>query len=81
MQGGELGAGEGAVGYDAVDEGLVDGGAEEGAVAGRLVSMDEGGSCWERGFGVPEDVVGSWAPEDGDVRHCGESLDGEMDGG
>ena len=29
---------------------------------------------------VPEDVVGSWAPEDGDVRHCGESLDGEIDG-
>ena len=44
MEGGELGAGEGAVGYDAVDEGLVDGGAEEGAVAGGwLILMREGG--------------------------------------
>lgn len=23
-------------------------------------------------IGVPEDVVGSWAPQDGDVRHWGE---------
>lgn len=30
----ELGAGEDAVGCYAVDEGLVDGGADEGAVAG-----------------------------------------------
>jgi hypothetical protein len=32
-----LGAGEGAVGYDAADEGLEDGGAEEGAVAMRML--------------------------------------------
>ncbi len=51
MQGGELGAREGAVGYDAVDEGLVDGRAEEGAVAGGLVSMDEGGCIWRGGLG------------------------------
>ena len=75
-----MGAGEGAVGYDAIDEGLVDGGAEEGAVArGWLVWMREGW-VWRAGLGVPEDVVGSWAPEEGDVRHWGESLDSGMDG-
>ena len=35
LEGGELRAGEGTVGDDAVDERLVEGGAEEGAVAGR----------------------------------------------
>lgn len=33
LKGAELRAGEGAVGYDAADEGLEDGGAEEGAIA------------------------------------------------
>jgi hypothetical protein len=37
LQRGKLGAGEGAVGYDAADEGLEDGGAEEGAVAMRML--------------------------------------------
>ena len=43
--------------------------------------MDEGGGGVEGWRGVPDDVVGSWAPEEGDVRHFGESLDGEMEGG
>lgn len=37
-----MGTGEGAVGDDAVDEGLVDGGAEEGAVA----FLRKGGISW-----------------------------------
>ena len=32
--------------------------------------------CLEERIGVPDDMVGSWAPEEGDVRHCGKSLDG-----
>ena len=36
---------------------------------------------WGGWIGVPEDVVGSRAPEDGDVRHCGGSLGGGIDGG
>ena len=44
LQGGKLGTGKGAVGNYAVDEGLVDGGAEEGAIANRVVgSMDDRG--------------------------------------
>ena len=39
MERGELGAGEGAVGYYAADEGLEDGGAEEGAIAKVRVSI------------------------------------------
>ena len=31
--------------------------------------MDEGGLGLEGWRGLPEDVVGSWAPEEGDVRH------------
>lgn len=45
LQGGELGARQGAVGDDPVDEGLVEGGAEEGAVAVEGVcGMSAGGS-------------------------------------
>lgn len=43
LEGGEGGAGQRAVGYDASDEGLVDGGAEEGAVAD-MISR----SVWRR---------------------------------
>ena len=38
LETGELGARQAAVGDDAVDEGLVDGGAEQGSVAGKSVS-------------------------------------------
>ena len=45
LQGGELGPGKGAVGDDSVDEGLVEGGAEEGAIAvERVGGMLAGGS-------------------------------------
>ncbi len=37
MQGGELGAGEGAVGDYAVDKGLVNGAAEESAITSRMI--------------------------------------------
>lgn len=39
MEGGELGPREGAVGYDAIYEGLVDGAAEKGAIAGGMVGL------------------------------------------
>ena len=35
LQGGELGTGEGSIGHDAVHKGLIERGAEEGAIAGR----------------------------------------------
>lgn len=42
LEGGELGAREGAVGDDAVDKGLVDGAAEEGAIASRVGRVSRG---------------------------------------
>jgi hypothetical protein len=44
-----LGAREGTIGYDAADEGLEDGGAEEGAVAMWCVSEGVWVLCWGRG--------------------------------
>ena len=44
LQGGELGAREGPVGDDSVDEGLVEGGAQEGAVAGEALCQH--GDSW-----------------------------------
>ena len=45
-----------------------------------LVSMDQGELGLEGRIGVPEDVVGSWAPENRDIRHWEESLGGKVDG-
>ena len=42
LQRGELGTGKGSIGHDAVHEGLIERGAEEGAIAGRSVgSVDD----------------------------------------
>ena len=42
LQGGELWTGEGSIGHDAVHKGLIERGAEEGAIAGREVrSVDD----------------------------------------
>lgn len=42
LEGGELGAGEGTVRDYAIDEGLVDAAAEEGAITGMVVGLVEG---------------------------------------
>ena len=70
---GELGPGKGAVRNYAVDEGLVDGAAEEGAIADIMFQSvrdtawggrerDRGG--WGGGGGGPDDVIGGRAVED-----------------
>lgn len=62
----ELGAGKGAVGDDAVDEGLVDGGAKEGTIAVSGSSVLVAKTCLGEGErrGGPDDVVGGGAGED-----------------
>jgi len=70
LEGGELGTGEGAIGYDAVDEGLEDGGAEEGAIAEakeKSVGNTSDGLRGEKRWVIPEDVVGSGRVEEGCV--------------
>ena len=66
LEDGEHWSWKGAVGDNAVDEGLVEGGAEEGAVAIEVCEPER----WRRGMGemekskearlgsIPEDVVG-----------------------
>ena len=66
LQGGELGTGKGSIGHDAVHKGLIERGAEEGAIAGRGVGLVDY-KCREKEKqkeeGEPEDMVGSGAEE------------------
>lgn len=60
-------AGEGAVGYYSVDEGLVDGGAEEGAVAvWKKLVVREG--VWGMGVGVGGELTRGCGRERGRLR-------------
>ena len=63
LQGGKLGTGKGAIGHNAVYKGLIERGAEEGAIAGRGVGLVDDKCREKEKEGEPDDMVGSGAVE------------------
>ena len=68
LEGGKLGPGEGAVGHYAVNEGLKDGAAEEGAIAGGLIRsvkhpFKKGRKKGGGEASGPDDVIGGGVEE------------------